>query len=214
MIENLEVKKLLESSNQFQKELIGYMRTFDFSNSPRNQMALYTSDIVYEHSRSICHLISQELFLTSMSVLRLQFDVLIRQWWIFFVAANSQIEKLATPLTRENFTIMNNPVISTEEMLDDLDKKAQVGLHARLVQSRNDSAKVLSSFVHTGVHPYEWIKAGIPVNVILNVLKQSNYQLHMAYSILAVMENNNDLYNVTQFFAKKYQDCLFIEVSE
>ncbi len=215
MSENSEAAKLLDSSDQYTKELIGYMRSFDFSKSPRNQMALYTSDIILEHSRSICHLIRQELFLTSMSVLRLQFDALVRQWWSFFAATDFQIEKLATPLTKENFSVLNILGLSTEEMLEDIEKKVQTALplHERLIKAREDSAKVISSFVYTGVHAYEWINTGIPVHIILSVIKRSNYQLHMAYTLLAIAEENDDLTNITKFLKIKYSDCLVIEMT-
>lgn len=211
MIKNLEIKKLLESTDSFKQELIGYIRSYDFVKTPKSEMVIYIADILHEHSNAISLLIKEELFVSCMSVFSLQSDVLVRLWWFLFVATDSQIEELSMPLTNKNFLNSNNMVLSTNEMLDDLEKKAPVGLHTRIIQLRQNSTKALSSFVHNDVHAIELIKTGFPINIILNVLKQSNNVLHMSYTVLAIMENNEDLYNITLYLAKKYPECLQFE---
>ena len=70
-----------------------------------------------------------------MSVLRLQFEALIRAMWMLYVATDLAIQKLTASLTLENERIGNNlPQVS--DMVIGIVKKAPIEASAMLVQFR------------------------------------------------------------------------------
>lgn len=207
MIENLEIQKLIEDTKLFQNELFNYINNYEFETSPKNEMVLNIFDIVFEHSHAISLLINEGMFVTCMSVFRMQFDALVRQVWFLYVATDSQIEKLSTPLTNENFSALNNLVPSTKEMMDDLEKSAPEDLNAKLKQFKLQSTKALGSFVHTGMHAIEKKKRGFNVNIISSVLKQSNNLLNMAFFGLAFLENDEEFAYIAVNLHKRFPEC-------
>ena len=208
---NVEIQNLIVDTKLFKNELVGLIQNHKFEKSTKNELVIHTFDIVFEHSNAISLLISEGMFATCMSVFRVQFDALVRQLWFLHAATDLQIDKLSTPLSKENFSALNNIVPSTKEMMEDLERKAPVGLNSKLKEFKQYSTKVLGSYVHTGVHALETKKNGFPVKILLQVLKQSNNLINMAFLGLAIQEKDEKLIYVAVNMHTKFPECFQVQ---
>jgi len=208
MINHSEIEALIKSTEIFKSDLIENFNHYSLPENPKSKLITSAFDIVLEHSNAISLLISNSLITTALAVFRLQYDALVRQVWLLYVASDLEIAKLSLPLTKESAQSVNNWIPSTNEMLKQLELKAPATLYKTLSDFKLYSSQALNSFVHTGIHAIARKKEGFYSGMVISVLRQSNNLFQMASLALSIDSGNEvlmmDLVNTT----KKFPDCL------
>lgn len=208
MINHGETEALIKSTVSYKEALIENCNRTPVPNNLKSELISNAFDIVFEHSDAVNLLIANTLFTTTLAVLRLQYDALVRQVWLLYVASDSDIEKLSAPLTSENAQSVNNWIPSTNEMLKQLELRAPAGLYKILSDFKTYSSKALNSFVHTGIHALARKRDGFYSGMIISILKQSNNLLHMTSLALAIDSGDQtSMLNVIEL-SKRFSGCL------
>lgn len=94
------------------------------------------------------------------------------------------------------------------DMLKALVREAPVGLTKPLQEFEAISIKALNSFVHGGIHPLNRIAEGFPQTLGIQIVRNSNGLMHMAYRLLSSLSGSQEQMNQMTRMYGNYQDCL------
>lgn len=104
-----------------------------------------------ERAESLKILLVSGNFTSEVSLLRLQYESVVRSIWAFYAATDIQVEKLTADLTDQAAKRADRmPLLA--EMLKQLSSSAPIETTAPLEEFRKYSWKPLSSYVHGGIH--------------------------------------------------------------
>jgi len=106
-----------------------------------------------DHAMGALILIGNGLGTSALSLLRPQYESLVRGIWLLHAATDTWVDKLGEPLTVESARRANEgPMLA--EMLKQLDaSEAPAHIVEQLRQFKDVSWKALSSYTHGGLHP-------------------------------------------------------------
>jgi hypothetical protein len=202
------LNRLLMRSVELERDLSDLFRFDDFGISPRWSTSRVICAIAFEHAESAKLLANAGNFTSSVGLLRLQFEALVRAFWLYYGASDAAVEKLAAELTHESAQRANNLPMAAE-MLEQL-KQSQCPPVAvdQLSEFREYSGKALNSFVHGGLHAIRRHDSGYPVELLLNLIRQSNGLSLMAGQLLVILHGGRTLTGSLPQLHLKYMDCL------
>lgn len=147
------------------------------------------SVISLEHALGILTLIEGSGFTSTFALFRVQYEALTRGIWLLYGASEEWVEKFSAPLTTENAKKANEgPMLS--KMLEEIEGKAPDLVTAQLKEFKEYSWKALSSFVHVGLHPLKRQAEGYPLEIIEQVLRQSNGLSLLATMLLTILSGD------------------------
>lgn len=163
--------------------------------------------VAFEHSESIKMLIASGNFTSSMGLLRLQFEALVRAVWLLYSASDSWVLKLMADFSHDNVKKANNiPLLS--KMLEQLEGKAPKEALAPILEFKEYSYKPLSSFIHGGIHALNRHSLGYPVPLLVQALKASNGLSTMVAMMVLILTGDKSQSGKMPEIQKKYADCL------
>jgi hypothetical protein len=143
---------------------------------------------------------------SGVALLRLQYEALLRAFWVHFCASDDQVHKLAISLTPEAEQRAKN-LPGPLDMLNQIVERAPATIHAPLQQFHLESWRALNSFVHAGVHPLSRATSGFPVTLAVQIVRNSNGLLHFAYRLQASFVSQSLVDAVTHAY-HAFEDCL------
>ncbi|WP_339515071.1 DUF6988 family protein [Pseudomonas sp. RL_15y_Pfl2_60] len=147
--------------------------------------------------------------ISAASLLRLQFESLIRALWVLYVASDTALSKLTGELSVEALKVANK-LPSVSEMIkalsraegfppsaNEMIKDLQVGLMSEM-----------NSFVHAGIMPFKLQQIGTPEIVTIKNMKHSNAISTMTAMTLAIINTDKNAAVVIRKMQPKFADCL------
>lgn len=164
----------------------------------REIATLILADISSEHGH-VVHLLAKEgCNISASSLLRLQFESLIRAQWIYWVAKDDIVERFYKPLTQQNASQVEKRIPTINIILEDLDDAAREGIVleravAMMREFKELTMKPANSYVHTGMHAFSRKKDGFPEPLIIQVLQNSNGLEALNAMLLATVVNSADM---------------------
>lgn len=106
-----------------------------------------------QHGQALRYLLGQDLGISAVGLLRMQYEAVLRAVWVLFAASPGDVDALAAPLTRGT-TKSAKSLGMAAELLAAIDKSsAPQDLKRSLREFRTSSWDVLNSYVHAGIHP-------------------------------------------------------------
>lgn len=140
-----------------------------------------------DHARGTLMLIGNGLGTSALSLLRPQYESLVRGIWLLHAATDNWVDKLSEPLTVESARRANEGPMLAEllKQLDGSDAPAQ--LVDQLRQFKDVSWKALSSYTHGGIHPLTRTLAGFPVQLAIDAMRNSNALVCIAAQLTAIL---------------------------
>lgn len=122
------------------------------------------------------------------------------------------MQKLSTTLTVESGAKSKNAK-GAEDMLKELEGLLAAtptlrGLVLPLREIRVVSWAAMNSFVHGGLHPLTRTREGFPLELAVDLLKNSNGMLHMAARLLARLAPSADIVASVETAFVGFEDCL------
>ncbi|MGN8064377.1 DUF6988 family protein [Ralstonia sp. 22111] len=143
-----------------------------------------------DHARGALMLIGNGLGTSALSLLRPQYESLVRGIWLLHAATGNWVDKLSEPLTVESARRANEgPILA--EMLKQLDaSEAPAHIVGQLRQFKDVSWKALSSYTHGGIHPLARTLTGFPVQLAIDAMRNSNALVCIAAQLTAILTDD------------------------
>ena len=198
---------LLTRSAQYEEELFSLFPDSAFQDDDKTIAITSMCNIALEHSVAIRILIGAGIPTSAMSLLRLQYEALVRAVWLLYAASDSSISKLVAPLSQETEQAANSlPSFTT--MMHEIEKKAPAAAFRHLKEFKDYSWKPLNSFVHGGIHAVKRNQDGYPAALLAQTVRNSNSISNLSAITLVCLINNPSLTNVVAAVSARYPDCL------
>lgn len=177
----------------------------------RLDLAKQSIFISFEHAKGINRLLENELPIPAMALFRVQFEAVLRAYWIMFVASGEEISSLSFGYTMdEQFEKENYPTAT--KMINKLDAAnlpaRDVVEHFKMFKKYH--LKQLNSFVHTGKQSFTRDLLGFEDEILMDVLRQSNNLITISGQLLFSL-SLPDKQKFIQTLILKYQQCFYME---
>lgn len=203
--------QMLQRSDALHERLDALLGDAEFDGSPRGEAALGMCVISMEHAIALRALMALRLPTSAVSLMRLQFEALTRAMWLLYAASDAAIDKLMAPLTLASEQAAKN-LPGASEMIDQIGKRIGQGVppaaHQMLSHFKDVSWHAMNSFVHGGIHPLWRSADGFPVDLALQVLRNSNGLTTMAGMTMAVLTGDEAVAKLISKIQPAFADCL------
>ncbi len=156
-------------------------------------------------TRTLC---GANLTLGTATVLRSQFEAVVRSVWAFYCATDTQVEKLSSDLSVASQQANKN-IPQVAEMLASLENKTQLSqLLISLKEFKDSSWHPLNSFVHSGIHAVHWTKCEPPPKLLEQMFRSSNGLTVVAFQSLAILTGRPTLQKEVIAACAAFSNCL------
>ncbi|SHE76250.1 hypothetical protein SAMN04487965_0599 [Microbulbifer donghaiensis] len=201
------MERLLKKSYELEAEL-GQFFQLGLRDDSANFVASHAMcSLAFEYAESVKYLVAAEKYNAAISLLRLQFEVLVKGMWCLYSAPEKAIENLFTPISIDNFKQLNKtPGLS--QMLEELEGKAPREATSMLNEFKECHWQPLCSFVHGGVFAFQTHAIGFPPSLILNMLQTSNAISTMVAMLMIILSGDIEQRGKLTELQRKYADCL------
>lgn len=205
------LEHMLDRSNALHERIGELLGTTEFDGAPRSEVVLGMCVVAMEHGTALRALMALRLPTSAVSLLRLQFEALTRAMWLLYAANDAAIGKLAAPLTLDSEHAAKN-LPGASDMIEKIGKRVGHGAplvaYQMLMQFKDVSWRAMNSFVHGGIHPLRRITEGFPVDLALQVLRNSNGLSTMTGMTMAVLTGNPATARRMSKVQYGFADCL------
>ncbi|WP_201772469.1 DUF6988 family protein [Endozoicomonas elysicola] len=182
-----------------------------YDSSDRIRVSKIMCSVSLEHAESFKILLASRNFTSAISLLRLQFESLVRGMWVLYAASDTALRKLTADLTEESQKRANNlPMLS--EMIKQLEGKAPKNAIDPILEFKEYSWKPLSSYVHGGLHAIDRHSKGYPLDILIQALKASNGVNGLVAIFASVLTGQSDLTKDVYRSLEEYSDCFQMKV--
>jgi len=142
-----------------------------------NSLKISTSDVAcslsLEHWHSARALLRVGLLPSALVVHRAQFEAITRSIWLTYAASEEQISKLTADLSQESEQAAKN-MPQLAQMMQALEKSGPKEAYDVLARFKDNSWKALNSYAHAGIHPMRRHHDGYPLELLHDVLRNTN----------------------------------------
>ena len=163
----------------------------------------------FEHGSSVLLLAAHKNNTSSASMVRLQFEALVRGMWVWYAATDLAVNKLLAPLSSEAIQAAKN-LPSINDMLKAIAKSENTPPMAAVMLEdfRQQLLAELNSFVHAGIFPIKLHELGGTPAVTAKVIKHSNAMMTMAGMMLANLSGDEETMTRMSKIQPRFTDCL------
>lgn len=200
-------EELLNRSSELAVILADFLTLTPYKDSARITSSRTLCGVSFEHAESVRILIATGNFTSSLGVLRMQYEALVKAVWILYAASESSIGKLQSELNHETAKRADK-VPSLSEMLGELDGKAPSQAISPLLEFKEYSWKPLSSYIHGGIHAINRHGKGYPTPLLSQAARSSNGLLIMTGMMLVIMSGDSRHSGRISAIQKRFADCL------
>ena len=163
--------------------------------------------VAFEHAESVKILIATGNFTSALGLVRLQYEALLRGFWLLYAAPESAVSKLMGEFTRE--AVGNSEKLPMQaEMIKTLEGKAPKAAMISLSNFKEHQWKPLSSYVHGGIHALTRHSKGYPVVLLTQVVRVSNGLSTMAAMLLQMISSDQTRMGQLPAIQSEFEDCL------
>ena len=109
--------------------------------------------VAVQHGDALRVLLGMDLGVSGVSLLRLQYEAVIRAVWTMFVATPSDLAALSAPVTPGTTKVANSLGMAGQLLAAIEKSQAPADLKRSLREVRTSSWDVMNSYVHAALHP-------------------------------------------------------------
>lgn len=198
---------LLARSAEFESHVIRMLSLTNVTPFQRVRLSRIMCGVSLEHAESLKILLVSGNFTSAVSLLRLQYESIVRGIWALYAATDIQVEKLTADLTDKAAKRADRmPLLA--KMLQMLSSTAPIQAIAPLEEFKKYSWKPLSSYVHGGIHAIDRHSKGYPLQLIEQTLRASNGLCGVVGMFSAVLSDSQENVSEMSNLYKQYADCL------
>jgi len=201
---------LLERSLAFQAAVQEHVGALVPASGARFEIAYQSNLLSLEHGFSALILIDQGLLSSSFSLLRPQYESLLRGVWLLYAATNEEVAKLTQPLTVLSAQQAANADFSVKKMLDKLDvcTDAPMPLILQLKEFKDVTGKALNDFTHGGLHALSRSATGYPIQLVYDVVRNSNAVVAIGAQLASILSGYTENMQPVRRMHEDFADCL------
>ena len=206
-----EFANFLERNVAFHQRVAEMLAEFQAYPKPRFGVAFNSALLSIEYGAAAYVLIASQLYAPGYSLLRTQFETLVRGIWLMYAASDAQVEKLNQPLTEETAE-SSNDTLMLDKMLKALraSESAPSAILDQLDACRPTMWKALNSYAHGGLHPLSRSVDGYPPRLSYDVLRNSNAITALAAQLAAIVTDDPESMVPVRALHHDFADCLLI----
>lgn len=200
---------LLNRTAIFVEAVHAHVATLTSAESVRAQVAFQAGLLSLEHGTAALTLIDQRFLSSAYTLMRPQYECLVRGVWLVHAASDAWVDKLSEPLTVESAKRANEgPMLA--EMLRELDAapNSPKPVVAQLKEYRDVAWKAMSSYNHGGLHPLSRVLTGYPQQLTYDVVRNSNAVMALAMQLVSIATGDPNSMAPVRDLHVKYADCL------
>lgn len=201
------INELLTKSAALEQSLSEFLALPLYDNSDRRRASKIVCSIAFEHAESAKLLVATGNYTSAVSLVRLQYEALVRAMWLLYAASDDAVSKLMSELCAESAQKANSIPMLTE-MLEKLQGKAPSEALEMLQEFKEYSWKPLSSFVHGGIHAISRHSKGYPKPLLIQLLKISNGVSAMAGMLLVILSGDARQQGKIPAIQRAFSECL------
>lgn len=201
--------RLLDRTAQFHVAVLNHVGTLVPADDSRCIVAFQAGLLSLEHATGTIILVAQGLQSSAYTLLRPQFECLVRGVWLLHAASDTWVAKLAQALTPESAKQADDmPMLA--EMLKQLDKAPDSPRHIveQLKKYRDTAWKALSSYVHGGLHPLARTDSGYPEQLTIDVVRNSNGILALTLQLQSILSGDPADMEPARRLHEEFADCI------
>ena len=184
-----DIADLLRQSDELATELSALLE-LPTDNSPRVTASRTLCGVSFEHSESVRILITTGNFTSSLGMLRMQYEALVKAIWANYAASENSISKLQCSLNHETVKWADK-IPHLSELLAELQGKAPAQALGPLNEFKEYSWKPLSSYIHGGIHAITRHGKGYPINLLAQAVRSSNGLQVMTGMMLVILSGDS-----------------------
>ncbi len=178
-----------------------------FEDSAALVCSFNAGEVALEHARAVRALMTDGFHTTAASVMRLQFEAVVRAMWLLWAAPESDLQKLVAPLTPDaEAAAQKLPMVS--EMIRALKVKGDPSAYGMVENFKAAMLPALNSHVHSGIHALHRNSAGYPEHLLVQIVQSSNALLTMTTMLLANLTGNREVMQAMRQIQPQFADCL------
>lgn len=162
-----------------------------------------------EHGVAAHALVAANFAAPGITLLRAQFETLVRGIWLIYAATDSWIDKLSGPLTADAAESGKDaPMLA--KMLAALDNCPTMprALLAQLTAYRDVTWKALNSYAHGGIHPLARSVSGYPLQLCRDVLRNANALCVLAAQLCVIASGHRQAMEAIRAMHRDFLDVL------
>lgn len=199
---------LFELSMQMINEFYGELeKSCLIDGGIRLELVYQCCDLAIEHGIAVKTLLEADLVTSALALFRVQFESVVRAYWLLMVASNDDVLKLQVTSISELFKNNKMPMVSL--MIESLSKVKEIAhIVEHFKQFKFYSMNHLNSIVHSGSHSIIRKQVGLNIKQNNDLMKQSNNLAMMAAQIL-LRHAAKEKY--IHYLNKKYRNCFLME---
>lgn len=160
------------------------------------------------HARAIRTLVAEGFDPSAASLLRLQFEALVRSIWLAWAAEEKHLLALDAEVSLDSELAAGKALPGLTSMIKALRNVGPSGCFEMLDGFRAMILPTLNSFVHSGFHPLKLRSAGYDENLMIRFLKDSNAIFTMTAMQLASLTGNPEIISPMSKIQPHFADCL------
>lgn len=200
------IADLLHRSDKLSTELAALLDLPPYENSSRIRSSRTLCGVSFEHAESLRVLISTGNFTSSLGVLRMQYEALVKAIWALYAASENSIAKLQTNLNAESAKLADK-IPHLSEILVQLEGKAPAQALGPLNEFKEYSWKPLSSYIHGGIHAITRHGKGYPTELLSQAVKSSNGLQVMTGMMLVILSGDSRQHGRISRIQQRFADC-------
>jgi hypothetical protein len=204
-----EFATFLERNSQFHERVAEHLVGLVPFREQRYDLALKSALLSTKHGAAAFVLIANQFYAPGYTLLRTQFETLVRGIWFLYAASDHWVEKLSRPLTAETAEA-GKDALMVADMLKGLrsSESAPRALLDQLEACRDAIWKVLNSYNHGGFHPLARFQTGYPPKLSFDVLRNSNAMTALASQLAAIATGDRQNMVPVRALHTDFPDCL------
>jgi hypothetical protein len=202
------LSSLLDRTAEFVEAVHAHVTTLSSADSERAQVAFQAGLLSLEHGTAALALIGQTFLPSAFTLMRPQYECLVRGVWLLHAASETWVEKLAEPLSVQSAKRANEaPMLA--EMLKELEAApdSPKAIVAQLREFRDVAWRAMSSYNHGGIHPLSRVLTGYPPQLTYDAVRNSNAVMALATQLVSIATGDPNSMAPVRKLHVTYADC-------
>ena len=204
-----KLSALIDRTSLFHEAVQEHVNNLIPAEGQRCLVAFQAGVLSLEHATGALMLISQGFFPSAYTLMRPQYESLVRGIWLLHVASDAWVEKLSEPLTVESAKRANEgPMLA--EMLKQLESSdtAPTLIVEQLKEYRDVTWKGMSSYTHGGLHPLSRVLTGYPAQLTYDMVRNSNAVVCLTAQLVSILSGDRHAMEPVRRFHTDFSDCI------
>ena len=204
----MSLPKLLARSARLHSALVEAVGPLELAyDEPRVAVTADALAVAAQHSDALLLLMEQQLHVTAMGALRMQYEAVVRAVWTLFAASDDAVTRLAAPLTRDALKAAKSLGLNSELLTDIDESPAPADLKRELREFRTSYWDVLNSYIHSGLVSLRR-HDGHFEHELLTAVRMSNGLATLVYALMTIVCGRVRAQADINVVCAAFMDCL------